>query len=246
MAFPAFPVVALPVTSLLLTAGALLALAERRFGAWRRAESPSWWLRAGFFNVLQVLVTTVGVASWDMWFAAQPALLPLAGWTGVLAGLALTSFVYYWWHRVRHHSAFFWRVLHRLHHSPSRVEVLTSFFRHPLELLLNGLLTSALLYFVLGLSPAASSLVLALLGLLDLLQHSNLRTPRWLGVIIQRPEMHRLHHARGLHHYNYSILPVWDQLFGTYRNPQEDIALCGFPVGRSVEEVKFTAPTAGS
>jgi sterol desaturase/sphingolipid hydroxylase (fatty acid hydroxylase superfamily) len=51
-------------------------------------------------------------------------------------------------------------------------------------------------------------------------QHANLRTPRWLGYIIQRPESHGIHHERGLHAFNYADLPLWDMVFGTFRNPR--------------------------
>jgi len=50
-------------------------------------------------------------------------------------------------------------------------------------------------------------------------QHANIRTPRWLGLFVQRPESHAVHHQRGLHACNYSDLPLWDMLFGTYCNP---------------------------
>lgn len=35
------------------------------------------------------------------------------------------------------------------------------------------------------------------------------------------PEIHCVHHQEGLHSYNFSGLPVWDMLFGTFRNPRE-------------------------
>ena len=238
----------LPVTAMLLTLGAVLVLFERRCSAWQRKESPGWWLRALFVNALQAVVTVIGVVSWDVWLAGEGVLNPLGGWAGVLAGTALVSFVDYWWHRARHSVPLLWRVLHRFHHSPQRLEVLTAFYRHPLEMFCNGLVHSSLLYFVLGLSPLASSLVLVLLGAAELFAHSNLRSPRLLGVLLPRPEMHRLHHARGLHHYNFSQLPLWDLLFGTFRNPQHDVPLCGFPeeervgallLGRRVEEVRL-------
>jgi sterol desaturase/sphingolipid hydroxylase (fatty acid hydroxylase superfamily) len=38
-------------------------------------------------------------------------------------------------------------------------------------------------------------------------------------VLIQRPESHGVHHRRGFHAYNYSDLPIWDMLWGTFRNP---------------------------
>ena len=48
-----------------------------------------------------------------------------------------------------------------------------------------------------------------------------------MGVFIQRPEMHRLHHERGAHRGNYG-LPLWDLMFGTWRNPREGQVECGF------------------
>ena len=51
-------------------------------------------------------------------------------------------------------------------------------------------------------------------------QHANIKTPYWLGYLIQRPESHAVHHGRGIHRYNYSDLPLWDILFGTFRNPR--------------------------
>jgi hypothetical protein len=37
-------------------------------------------------------------------------------------------------------------------------------------------------------------------------QHANIRTPRWLGYLIQRPESHGVHYGRGIHRCNYSDL----------------------------------------
>ena len=64
-------------------------------------------------------------------------------------------------------------------------------------------------------------------------QHMSLRTPRWLGYIIQRPESHSVHHGAGIHRYNYSDLPLWDMVFGTFRNPKEYQPEHGFYSGAS-------------
>ncbi len=53
----------------------------------------------------------------------------------------------------------------------------------------------------------------------SMFQHLNVRTPAWLGYVIERPESHMVHHAREVHALNYSDLPLWDMLFGTFRNP---------------------------
>jgi len=71
-------------------------------------------------------------------------------------------------------------------------------------------------------------------------QHANIRTPHWLGYLIQRPESHNIHHARGVHRYNYSDLPLWDMVFGTFRNPRELMEIdCGFYKGASSRIVEM-------
>ena len=58
-----------------------------------------------------------------------------------------------------------------------------------------------------------------------------MRTPQWIGYLIQRPESHCVHHRMGVHYYNYADFPVWDMLFGTFRNPREFRGECGFEAG---------------
>jgi sterol desaturase/sphingolipid hydroxylase (fatty acid hydroxylase superfamily) len=67
--------------------------------------------------------------------------------------------------------------------------------------------------------------------LAELFYHWNVRTPYWLGYVFQRPESHCVHHQEGVHSFNYSDLPVWDILFGTFRNPRRFDARCGFGEG---------------
>jgi sterol desaturase/sphingolipid hydroxylase (fatty acid hydroxylase superfamily) len=67
----------------------------------------------------------------------------------------------------------------------------------------------------------------------SIFQHANIKTPVWLGYIIQRPESHAVHHAKGVHAYNYSDLPLFDILFGTFRNPKNYVAETGFYFGAS-------------
>lgn len=220
---------------------------ELVFPAWRRTLDGRWLLRALAFNALQAGVALLGAVTWDSWFAGASVMErgALQGAPAIVAGYLLVTFVYYWWHRARHEIAPLWRFLHRLHHSPSRIEVLASFYKHPVELVLNGLLTSVLLYFLLGLEPTMVSGVVLLTGLAELFYHWNVKTPRWVGWFLQRPEMHRVHHARGSHTSNFSDLPVWDALFGTLHNPRNDVEHCGFSdeeeiaallLGRSVRE----------
>jgi sterol desaturase/sphingolipid hydroxylase (fatty acid hydroxylase superfamily) len=97
-------------------------------------------------------------------------------------------------------------------------------------------LSSAILYLVAGLGPAAAAGGVLLSGLAELVYHWNIRTPYWLGFLFQRPESHCIHHEKGVHSFNYSDLPLWDMLFGTFRNPREWNAQCGF---EPAQELRF-------
>jgi sterol desaturase/sphingolipid hydroxylase (fatty acid hydroxylase superfamily) len=67
-----------------------------------------------------------------------------------------------------------------------------------------------------------------LTGLAELFYHWNVRTPRRVGYLLQRPESHCVHHQAGVHAFNYADLPLWDMAFGTFRNPQAWEATCCF------------------
>jgi sterol desaturase/sphingolipid hydroxylase (fatty acid hydroxylase superfamily) len=93
--------------------------------------------------------------------------------------------------------------------------------------------TSASLVLVVGLTAEAATMVVLTVNFLAIFQHTNIRTPRWLGYLIQRPESHSIHHGRGIHRYNYADLPVFDMLFGTFRNPPSYAPATGFYDGAS-------------
>jgi len=136
----------------------------------------------------------------------------------------------YGWHRARHRVPVLWRLLHQLHHSSERLDVASAFYFHPLDVLGTALLVS-LTTTLLGVTPAAAALSGFIGFVIALLTHANLRTPRWLGYVVQRPESHSVHHARGVHAFNYADLPIVDMLFGTFRNPEHPEATVGFYPG---------------
>ena len=120
------------------------------------------------------------------------------------------------------------------------------------------LLGSLSLSLIVGLSPQAVTLFLFVTMFLGIFQHTNIRTPRWLGYIVQRPESHTIHHGKGLHRYNYSDLPIFDILFGTFRNPKGYEMDVGYYDGASAriidmllcrdiyEEPEDSSPVAGT
>ena len=95
---------------------------------------------------------------------------------------------------------------------------------------LLGLFTSSAF---LGVSQHAAWVTGVILAVIQVLQHTNIKTPQWLGYIVARPESHMLHHAREAHHSNYADLALVDMIFGTFENPKEAPELVGFGAGMS-------------
>jgi sterol desaturase/sphingolipid hydroxylase (fatty acid hydroxylase superfamily) len=195
----------------------------------RWPQVAGWWVRAALLNGVQVGSVFLAGWLWDPWFAAHRPwsadALGTAG--GAVVGYLAITFFFYWWHRWRHESDFLWRWFHQVHHSAQRVEVITSFYKHPFEIVADSIICSAILYLGVGIGPEAAAGAVLLTGLAELFYHWNVKTPHWLGYLFQRPESHCVHHEEGVHSYNYADLPLWDMLFGTFRNPRRWEARCG-------------------
>lgn len=211
-------------------AAGLMFTAERILPGRHWPRVRGWWSRALMFSLVQGGIIVLAGLTWERWLPQR------TGWgdtstqlaVSALAGYLVLTFVYYWWHRARHEVPWLWRWLHQLHHSPQRIEIVTSFYKHPFEIAANSLLSSLVLYGLVGLSPEAAWITVLISGLAELFYHWNVRTPYWLGFLIQRPESHCVHHQRGHHSANYADLPMWDWLFGTLDNPRQVKPHCGF------------------
>lgn len=227
--------------AVLIGIGLGLMLLERLIPDQDLPRVPGWWGRVIALNVAQAGVVIVAGLTWESWLQKASLLdgdtwfdSPVPG--GFLAYLLIT-FVFYWWHRWRHDVNAFWLLFHQVHHSPQRIETITSFFKHPLEITVNSLIISGLVYGVLGLSVESGAVLTLLTGVAEFAYHMNIRTPHWWGYILQRPEMHRIHHQRGRHYDNFADLPIWDMLFGTYNNPRRVDTPCGFKPEREARLV---------
>ena len=74
-----------------------------------------------------------------------------------------------------------------------------------------------------GPSPAAFAVYRLASALNGLLEHANVRAPRWLDRVLSLvttwPHMHKVHHSRLVAQTdsNYgNLLSIWDRVFGTY------------------------------
>lgn len=204
---------------------------ERMLPGWVLPRVKTWPARVLAVNAVQLGVVMLAGVTWERWLAGRSlfhlsqSVSPAAG--GVIAYF-IATFVFYWWHRLRHESDLLWRVFHQIHHSPQRLEVITSFYKHPVEMMFNSMLGSLLVYSLLGLSLKAGTVYTFCTAIGEFFYHTSIRTPRWIGFFFQRPEMHRIHHQCGRHKNNYGDITWWDMLFGTYENPKEWNDSCGF------------------
>jgi sterol desaturase/sphingolipid hydroxylase (fatty acid hydroxylase superfamily) len=157
----------------------------------------------------------------------------LGTWGGAVAGLLVMEAGIYAWHRSLHASPLLWRSFHQMHHSAERLDSYSAFWFSPLDMVGWTVLGSLCLTLLVGITPEAATLVLLATTFFSIFQHSNVRTPRWLGYLVQRPESHSRHHARGVHAGNYADLPLFDMLFGTFHNPRDFAPQTGFYHGAS-------------
>ncbi|MEM8605495.1 MAG: sterol desaturase family protein [Myxococcota bacterium] len=200
------------------------------------AKSRDWVLRgiAAFF--LYAAVSTVLPFVWDEWLGSHRLIdaTGLGTWGGAAVGLLSMNLFMYVWHRALHGSEFLWRWLHQMHHSAERIDVAGAFYFSPFDMVGWTALGSLALVWAVGVTPEAAVLVNVFATFMAMFTHANIRTPRWLGFFVSRPEMHAVHHTRGEHAGNYCDLPLIDMVFGTYRNPKTFDAEVGFYDGASL------------
>lgn len=216
---------------LLIAIAASLFVIERLWPANALPKVRAWWPRVIFVNVVQIGIILLAGISWDRWLQAWSVFRlqeRLGDVSSAVIAYVLSTFVYYWWHRWRHESKLFWRLCHQLHHSPARIELVTSFYKHPVEITINSLLSAGIVYLLLGCSIQAGAYYTFLTAIAEYFYHWNIRTPHWFGFLVQRPESHRVHHQYRHHTQNFADLPVWDMLFGTFRNPRQAPSRCGY------------------
>lgn len=219
-------------TSLLIVLAAVAFMTLERLAPGRELpNAPGWYGRALVMTLFQVGITLATSGLWihlfgtaslfDLRALQSPALEGFASWF-------VGTFFFYWWHRIRHMKGW-WVLFHQVHHSPARIETITSSYKHPIEILADSALAAAILLPLLGSSIEGSMWFNLFAAIGEFFYHSNFKSPRWLKYVIQTPEMHSLHHELGVHAGNYGDLPIWDRLFGTYRDADAFAPQCGFP-----------------
>jgi sterol desaturase/sphingolipid hydroxylase (fatty acid hydroxylase superfamily) len=184
------------------------------------------------YALAQPLLTVVGLVvglgigvlslAWVPGLVLRPLVAAVGPAPRIVLGFLLFDLAAYWVHRWSHEVPFLWR-FHMVHHSSQHLDWISGLRSHPLDGALIGVPVAFLLGA--GFTPQVAALPAALLLILGIFAHANVRW-RWrpLQRIVQTPEMHHWHHADdpAAHNRNYTgLLPLWDMLFGTFYLPPD-------------------------
>jgi sterol desaturase/sphingolipid hydroxylase (fatty acid hydroxylase superfamily) len=146
-------------------------------------------------------------------------------WLQIVSGFLALDFADYVFHRMSHEVRWLW-LLHSVHHSDPDVDVTTNLRVHPLHAfftVLTKLVALAAFGFPLWVWMLRELIALPIVQL----QHAAVRIPhrieRWLAYLIITPAVHRVHHSISATDNNRNfggVVPWWDWVFGTYRDPE--------------------------
>ena len=167
-------------------------------------------------GVLAISLAGDGGPLWpsDLPFIAQLALAAIIG-----------EFGQYWWHRLCHENAWFWR-FHATHHSAPRLWWLNAGRFHPLDTVFAHTLTMSPLILI-GCTGEVVAGMAVLTAVHGMFQHANIDLRLGpLNWIFSMAELHRWHHSRSLEdankNYGANII-FWDIIFGTRHLPKDRI-----------------------
>jgi sterol desaturase/sphingolipid hydroxylase (fatty acid hydroxylase superfamily) len=165
-------------------------------------------------QILQVLAQLIAVRTISPDGFGLVARLPLL--VQVVFALLATDLLWYGYHRAAHTWIPLWRY-HSVHHAPSQLYVLVHQVFHPLDLFVSRFVVSILVMKFSGITPDAAFMAILVINLQQTVSHMNSdQRVGWLNYLLIGTETHRYHHSatdRG----NYgSVVPLWDQVFGTF------------------------------
>jgi len=224
-----------PSSLIILAMYGLLMVWEGMFPARTLPKIKNWKLMGLSSFAIFFFLSTYFPMIWDTYLVEYQVfdLTSLgAGW-GAFVAVLIYEFALYIWHYAMHKNDTLWKIFHQMHHSAERMDSYGAFYFSPMDMIGFTLLGSLCLVVLAGFTAQAATLFILVTTFLSIFQHSNIKTPVWIGYIIQRPESHTVHHAKGIHAYNYSDISLFDIIFGTFNNPPSYEHDTGFYLGAS-------------
>lgn len=186
-------------------------------------RSDVFYLATELFGVgpLMVVVASLGIsAGIDAVLAEPRSWRPAAGLPILIAALLfflVESFTTYWSHRFLH-TPLMWP-FHAIHHAADEMTAVTTTRHHPIDSAFGGV-TSGVPAALLGFAPDAIFAAMVASGIATTVLHTRLPILPWFEkYVVAGPRLHGIHHSSDPadHNSNFSLFPLYDRLFGTYR-----------------------------
>ncbi|MEO1033412.1 MAG: sterol desaturase family protein [Bacteroidota bacterium] len=226
-----------PISSIIMAMYGALMFWEALFPAKKLPHVKNWKLKGITAFIIFFFLSTYFPLVWDTYLVNFQIfdLSVLGTYLGAFIAVVIYEFGIYAWHRMMHQNNYLWRVFHQMHHSAERLDTYGAFYFSIMDMIGFTFLGSLCLVVIAGFTAEATTVFILFTTFLSIFQHSNIKTPKWLGYIIQRPEAHSIHHGKGMHAYNYSDLSFIDMIFGTFKNPENFYEETGFYDGASTK-----------
>ena len=167
-------------------------------------------------------ILAVGVASYASYNGIGFFnIIDLPSFVTILLSLLLLDLLIYTQHFFMHKIPLFWSV-HRMHHTEIALDVSSAVRFHPIEIIFS-MLIKMLFVLILGVPVVAVIIFEILLNALALFNHSNLKLPKTIELLLRKcivtPEVHWIHHSEFMKetnsNYGFNLI-FWDKLFSTY------------------------------
>jgi sterol desaturase/sphingolipid hydroxylase (fatty acid hydroxylase superfamily) len=141
----------------------------------------------------------------------------------------IIGFFDYWFHWLMHKVPWMWEI-HKYHHSATEMGIVTA-RRDSILVVPLATFFKAIPFAVLGI-PRAYPIFAGIISAHAMLIHSELDWDfGWFGRwILISPHDHRVHHSMDGKHMDKNfafLLPIWDQLFGTFYAERDEVARIG-------------------
>ena len=176
-----------PLSLYVLASYAILILWEEVFPARKLPKVKFWRIKGllfffAFFYVASYLPIFIDpfLAKFQLMDLTHLGLL-----TSSLIGLVVFELVIYAYHYTMHKYDFLWLTFHQVHHSAERMDAYGALFHSPLDMIGFTLVGSVSFALLIGLSPQSITVLLFIINFLAFFQHANIKTPRWIGFVVQ-------------------------------------------------------------
>ncbi len=179
----------------------------------------------GFVSVAFGALFALATSQVYLWASSvSPLQMPMNAWWAWVLLVFVDDFAYYWFHRISHESRFFWN-FHVVHHSSNQYNLSVAVRQSWFSGIAHWIFYVPVAF--LGFPFWAFVTVHGLNLIYQFWIHTKfIEKMGWFETIFNTPSHHRVHHGVNDQYLdkNYAgIFIIWDKLFGTFVEEQEEV-----------------------